>query len=153
MSYSKTEQICFDLVKPIAEENDCFIYDVEYVKEGSTYFLRVFADKDGGISIDECEKISRSLSTELDKKDPIKENYFLEVSSPGIERRLRQDEHFKRYINEKVDISFYKQTDGAKQITAILKEYDGTLITVEYNEKILKYNLNEISVVKLHFDF
>ena len=102
--YSKTEKAVMDMVNPIAEQNGCFVYDVEYVKEGNSWFLRVYVDREGGITIDECETISRELSSVLDKNDPISNNYFLEVSSPGIERKLRQEKHFEMYKGETVDI-------------------------------------------------
>lgn len=153
MSYSKIEQLCFDLAEPIAKENGCYIYDVEYAKEGSIRFLRIFADRDGGISIDECEKISRALSTVLDKKDPIKENYFLEVSSPGIERKLKTPEHFKKYIGENIDLSFYKAFDGSKQLCAKLTGFEDNILKIEFEEKSAEISFSDISSAKLHFDF
>ena len=153
MSYSKTEQIAFDLASEIAEGFECYIYDVEYVKEGTLKYLRIYADKDGGISIDDCEKISRELSTHLDAKDPIKENYILEVSSPGIERKLTKKEHFERYIGSEIDINLFKQINGSKQHSGILKSYDGDFIEIENENGIVKINQKEVSVAKLHFDF
>ena len=153
MAYSKIEQLCFELAEPIAKENDCYIYDIEYVKEGSVRFLRIFADRDGGISLDECEAISRALSTVLDKKDPIKENYFLEVSSPGIERKLKTPEHFKKYLGETVDLSFYKPFNGQKQLTATLIDYENDKIKIDYEESCFEIPMSDISSAKLHFDF
>ncbi len=153
MAYSRIEQLCFELAEPIALENGCYIYDVEYVKEGSVRFLRIYADRDGGISLDECEAISRALSTVLDKKDPIKENYFLEVSSPGIERKLKTPEHFKKYSGETIDLSFYKPFNGQKQITATLVDYEDDKIKIDYEESCIEIPLSDISVAKLHFDF
>ena len=91
VTFSKTEKIVYDLSEPIAKEAELTIYDVEFVKEGGNHFLRVFLDKNGGISLDECEEFSRLLSEALDKADPISQNYYLEVSSPGIERKLKRD--------------------------------------------------------------
>ena len=153
MAYSKTEQAAFDLAKDIVEQYDCYIYDIEYIKEGANKFLRIYADKDGGISIDECEKISRKLSTLLDEKDLIKENYILEVSSPGIERKLKTKEHFEKYIGKSVDINLFKPLDGQKQITGILKGFDDGLITIEADTGLFTINQKEASYVKLHFDF
>ena len=150
--YSKTEQLVLDMAKPVAEKNGCFIYDVEYVKEGSCRYLRIYADKDGGISIDECEIISREISELLDKKDPIKENYFLEVSSPGIERKLRQPEHFEMYMGETVDVGLYKAQNGSKTLCGILKGYNGEEIEIE-TEEIIKLKISETTYVKLHFEF
>ena len=128
MAYSKTEQIAYELAERIAENFECYIYDVEYVKEGTLKFLRIYADKDGGISIDDCEKISRELSTVLDEKDPIKENYILEVSSPGIERKLTKKEHFEKYTGEVVDINLFKQINGSKQLSGILKSFENAYV-------------------------
>ncbi|MEE1050280.1 MAG: ribosome maturation factor RimP [Clostridia bacterium] len=149
MAYSKTESITFELAEPIVKECGCYIYDVEFVREGGLYFLRVYADKDGGISIDECEEISRALSKKLDEADPIKQNYYLEVSSPGIERKLKTKEHFERYMGETVDIGLYKAVNGSKQITAKLTGFKDGIVKTEEMEIPLK----ETTFVKLHFEF
>ena len=153
MAYSKTEQIAFELSENIAKDYGCYIYDVEYVKEGSLKFLRIYADKDDGISIDDCEKISRELSTLLDEKDPIKENYILEVSSPGIERKLTKKEHFDKYIGKIIDINLFKQINGSKQFTGVLTSYENECIFIETENCIVEINQKEASLVKLHFDF
>ena len=153
MAYSKTEQIAFELSENIAKDYGCYIYDVEYVKEGSLKFLRIYADKDDGISIDDCEKISRELSTLLDEKDPIKENYILEVSSPGIERKLTKKEHFDKYIGKIIDINLFKQINGSKQFTGVLTSYENECIFIETENGIVEINQKEASLVKLHFDF
>ena len=153
MAYSKTEQIAFDIAEPIAKSFDCFIYDVEFVKEGGLYFLRIFADRDGGIDLDTCEKISREISTKLDEKDPIKQNYYLEVSSPGIERKLKTEEHFNRYVGEVIDIGLYKSINGAKQITAVLKGFNDGVILIDLNGEEKEISQKETTSVKLHFDF
>lgn len=152
--YSKTESIALELAKPIAEDNGCFIYDVEFVKEGGIYILRVYIDREDGVDLDVCEVVSRALSEQLDKKDPVKQNYYLEVSSPGIERKLRLPEHFERYMGEKIDVGFYKAVNGSKQITAYLEGYDEDEISLKTeNEEIIKFNIKETTFIKLHFDF
>lgn len=153
MAYSKTEQIAFDLASKAAENFECYIYDVEYVKEGTLKYLRIYADKDGGISIDDCEKISRELSISLDEKDPIKENYILEVSSPGIERKLTKKEHFEKYIGKTIDINLFKQISGTKLLTGTLKGYENSIITVETDKDLVEINQKDASIIKLHFDF
>ncbi len=153
MAYSKTEQIAFDIAEPIAKSFGCFIYDVEFVKEGGLYFLRIFADKEGGIDLDTCEKISREMSTKLDEKDPIKQNYYLEVSSPGIERKLKTQEHFERYIGEIIDVGLYKAINGAKQISGILKGFNDGVILIELNGTDIEIPQKETTSAKLHFDF
>ncbi len=154
MAYSKTEAIAFDLAEPIVKECGCYIYDVEFVCEGGIYFLRIYADKDGGITLDECEEISRALSKKLDEADPIKQNYYLEVSSPGIERKLKQPEHFERYLGETVDVGLYKAINGSKQITATLSGYeDGVISLTLSNGEEIELSQKETTVVKIHFDF
>lgn len=152
--YSKTESIALELAKPIAEENGCFIYDVEFVKEGGIYILRVYIDREEGVDLDVCEVVSRALSEQLDKKDPVKQNYYLEVSSPGIERKLRLPEHFERYMGEKVDVGLYKAVNGSKQLTAYLDGFNENEISLKTeNQEIIKFNIKETTFVKLHFDF
>lgn len=153
LSYSKVEQLCFDLAEPIAAENGCYVYDVEYVKEGASRFLRIYADRDGGIGIDECETISRALSVELDKKDPIKENYFLEVSSPGIERKLKTQKHFSSCIGKKITLSFYKPFCGEKQIVCVLTDCEDDKIKINYEDEAYEIPLSDISLAKLYFEF
>ncbi len=151
--YSKTEKTVLDMVKPIAEGNGCFVYDVEYVKEGNSWFLRVYVDREGGITIDECEAISRELSSILDKNDPISNNYFLEVSSPGIERKLRQDEHFEMYKGELVDIGLYKAYNGSKNLCGELLGLEGDEVSIDLEGEKISIKLNETTYVKLHFGF
>lgn len=151
--YSKTEKLVLSMAAPIAEEKGCFIYDVEYIKEGGNWYLRVYVDREGGITIDECEAISRDLSALLDKDDPISQNYFLEVSSPGIERKLRQEEHFEMYKDEMLDIGLYKTQNGSKTLYGKLLGLEGDLVVIETEGEVIKIRLNETTYVKLHFEF
>jgi ribosome maturation factor RimP len=154
MVYSKLELKILEISRPVAEENGCYIYDIEYVKEGKTRTLRILADKeDGRISLDECEAINRRISELLDVSDPIPENYMLEVSSPGIERRLRTPEHFNKYIGEIVDIGLYKPINNSKSITGRLLSFEDQKITIETEENQLSIMQSETTSVKLHFDF
>ncbi len=154
MAYSKTEKAVIALAEPVAAQEGAFLYDVEFVKEGGIWFLRVYVDKeDGGISLDECETISRSLSDVLDKEDPISQNYYLEVSSPGIERKLKTDAHFKMYMGSCVDVGLYKAIGGAKQLTGTLTDYDGETIRLTVENEVYEISLKESTVVHLHFDF
>ena len=104
MIFSKIEKTVYDLVLPIAESRGYGVYDVMYVKEGPHWFLRVYIDRENGVDVDDCEIISRSLSTVLDEKNFIDTNYFLEISSPGIERIIRQEEHFDMAVGKEVKI-------------------------------------------------
>lgn len=153
MAYSKTETAVWQLAEPIAAESGFYIYDIEYIKEGGLWFLRVYIDKDGGITMDECEAFSRTLSDTLDEADPISGNYYLEVSSPGIERRLKTEAHFRRYIGSVIDISLYKAVNGCKLITGILKKYENNEIAVEADGEDILLPLSSVSKANLHFDF
>ena len=154
MAYSKLEKLVIDGATPIAAEVGCYIYDVEYVKEGGARYLRIYADKlEGGISLDECEVINRAMCEFMDEKDPIKENYILEVSSPGVERKLRTPEHFEKYMGQTVDVGLYKAIDGSKAISGELKDYADEKITIAYDGNEIELPLAETTFVKLHFDF
>lgn len=154
MAYSKLEKLIVEMATPIAEANGCYVYDVEYVKEGGARYLRIYADKEEtGISIDECEIINRALGEALDIKDPIKENYILEVSSPGIERKLKTPEHFLKYLGRIVDIGLYQAIDGSKALTGELKAYADEKITVALGENEISIAISDTTFVKLHFDF
>lgn len=146
----KTEE----LLNPIIEDNNFELVDVEYVKEGGNWFLRVFADKEGGITIDDCELISRALSDLLDEKDFIKDSYILEVSSPGLGRQLKKDKDFKRSIGEEVDIKLYKAINKQKEFTGILIAYDDNTVTIEFEDKeTMKINRSDIAIIRLSLDF
>ncbi len=154
MAYSKIEQAVLGMAEPIARENGCYLYDVEYLKEGGIWFLRVYVDKEeGGISLDECEAVSRALSEVLDKEDPIDRNYYLEVSSPGVERKLKTAAHFARYQEATVDVGLYKAVNGSKQLTGILKGFDGETISLEVGGELLELSQKDTTMVHLHFDF
>lgn len=153
MAYSKTETAVWQLAEPIAAESGFYIYDIEYIKEGGLWFLRVYIDKDDGITMDECEAFSRTLSDTLDEANPISGNYYLEVSSPGIERRLKTEAHFRRYIGSVIDISLYKTVNGSKLITGILKKYENNEIAVEADGEDILLPLSSVSKANLHFDF
>lgn len=120
-----------ELLTPIADANHVEIYDVEYVKEGSDWYLRCYIDKEEGVSINDCEAVSRALSDELDRTDFIEDAYILEVSSPGLGRQLKKDKHLERSLLCQVDIKCYRPVYGAKDFTGILKAFDENTITLE----------------------
>lgn len=154
MAYSKTEQKVWNLAEPVVQEEGCYLYDVEYVKEGGIWYLRVLADnEDGGITLDECEAISRRLSDVLDREDPIDRNYYLEVASPGVERKLKTAAHFMRYLGETVDVGLYRAIDGTKQLTGTLEGFDGEMITLLAGDTRYQIAKGDTTVVHLHFDF
>ena len=154
MAHSKIEQIAYDLAVSAAAEIGCYVYDVEYVKEGGVWFLRVLVDKEEtGVGIDECEAISKKLSKAIDEKDPISQNYYLEVSSPGVDRKLKTEEHFRRYVGERVEISLFAPLDGQKHITATLLGLEDKVIRAEAGG--VEYNIpqKDASSVKLFFEW
>jgi len=128
------------------------LYDVEYVKEGRDYFLRIYIDSEKGIDLDDCEKVSNAITEILDKEDYIKEQYFLEVSSPGIERVLRKEKHLKDNIDTEVQIKLFKPLDGQKQYKGILKDFSNDYITIFTTEEI-KIDRKNISQIKTVFNW
>ena len=151
---SKTEQ----LLSPIAEKYGVEIYDVEYVKEGSDWYLRAYIDKPEGVNIVDCENVSRALSDALDVEDFIPDAYILEVSSPGLGRALKKDKHLAKSLGAEVEVKTYKPIDGQKEFVGILKAYDADMVTIEQGadtgagtERIFKRA--EIAVIRLALDF
>lgn len=131
MSTPKIKSVVEQMVQPYLDDNGFELVDVEYVKEGSNYFLRVFVDKEGGIDIEECGLISEYISQQLDENDPISEAYFLEVSSPGAERPLKKPEDVYKAINKNVYVTTYEQIDGAKEFEGMLLLFDGEEMVIE----------------------
>ena len=121
----------YEMVKPIADELNYEIYHVEYVKENGEYYLRIYIEKDGGIALSDCEALSRRVSDLMDEKDPIPEAYFLEVSSPGLNRTLFTEAHYKRFVGREVMVKLAKAIDGKKSVKGILKEVNEENIIVE----------------------
>lgn len=148
------EQKTEEILLPIMEEYGFELVDVEYVKEGSTWYLRAYIDKPGGISINDCETVSRRLSDILDEKDYIDESYIMEVSSPGLGRPLRKEKDFKRSLGEEVEVKTYRMIDKKKEFTGILKSYDADTVTIELEDETLKtFEKGEIALIRLAFDF
>lgn len=152
MKKSEIEDYCTKLVTPIIEENSFELVDVEYVKEGADYYLRVYADKEGGININDCVLISRALEKKLDEEDKIDSAYILEVSSPGLTRPLKKEKDFKRSIGRKVEIKLYNKYNDLKHFEAVLKDYSETDITVDYEDEVLVINRKDISMIRLAFE-
>ena len=121
----------YEMVKPIADELNYEIYHIEYVKENGEYYLRIYIEKEGGITLNDCEALSRRVSDIMDEKDPIEEAYFLEVSSPGLNRNLFTESHYKRFVGREIMVKLTKAIDGKKNINGILKEVNEENIIVE----------------------
>jgi len=141
------------LLTPIVEANGVEIYDVEYVKEGSEYYLRAYIDKPEGVDIIDCENVSRALSEALDKEDFIPDAYILEVSSPGLGRTLKKDKHLQKSIGEEVEIRLFKPIDKCKEFVGILDSFDEESITISEGETTRTFTRSDIALIRLKFDF
>ncbi|KMY44973.1 hypothetical protein AC622_12705 [Bacillus sp. FJAT-27916] len=137
----KVTEIVEEMAAPILEELNLELVEVEYVKEGRNWFLRVYIDKDGGVDIEECGLVSEKLSEQLDEKDPISNNYFLEVSSPGAERPLKKDQDYIKAIGKNVHVKTYEPIDNEKEFEGTLKDFDGSQVTLEIKIKTRKKEL------------
>ena len=148
------EQKAEELITPIVEANGFELVDVEYVKEGGTWYLRAYIDKPGGIMVDDCEVVSRELSDILDEKDFIDEAYILEVSSPGLGRPLKKEKDFARSLGEEVEVRTYRAIDRQKEFIGILKDYDKDTVTIEYEDgETMTFDKADIALIRLAFDF
>ena len=142
------------LVEPIIENLGYELYDVEYAKEGKNYFLRIFIDNEKGIDLNDCEKVNDALNEILDKENYIKEQYFLEISSPGIERVLRKDKHLEKNIGEEVNVKLFKKDEnGEKEYLGNLKEFNQNEIVIETEEQEVKIERKNISQIKTVYNW
>ena len=139
-----------ELARPVVEENGCTLWDVEYVREAGTWYLRVFIDKEGGVSINDCENISRTLDPILDEEDPIPDSYVFEVGSAGAERELKRPSDFEAFMGSEVEVRLYQPVNGCKVFTGELKGYDNGDVTILYGENEMSFAKAQIGAVKLH---
>ena len=153
MAKKKITEIVEEMLEDFLRQEGYELYNDEFVKEGRDWFLRVYIDKtvtDEYVGTEDCEKVSRFLSEKLDEEDPIEQNYYLEVSSPGMDRPLLKRSHYERYIGREVEIRLYKGKDGTKNIQGVLKDITGDDITVEdHDGREWKLQLSEIAKAKL----
>jgi ribosome maturation factor RimP len=148
------EQKTEEILLPIMEKHGFELWDVEYVKEGSNWYLRAYIDKPGGIFVNDCEVVSRELSEILDEKDFISEAYILEVSSPGLGRPLKKEKDFMRSVGQEIEIRTYRMVDKRKEFVGILTSYDKDTITIEQEDETTRtFDRSEIALVRLAFDF
>ena len=138
---------------PVLAEHNFELWDVEYVKEAGTWYLRAYIDKEGGIAVDDCEVISRILSDWLDQTDFIEDSYILEVSSPGLGRPLKKDKDFDRNMGSEVEIRLYKAQNGSKEFTGILKAYDKSAVTIDTGNEELTIERTAIALIRQALDF
>lgn len=139
-----------EIVTPYAKELGLEIWDIRFVKEGTDWYLRIFIDKEGGVSIDDCVDLTHAITKPLDEADPISQSYLLEVSSPGVERELITDAHFEKFIGAKVMLRLIRPIDKVRDFGGILKKYENGVTTVELQDgNILEVNKKDTSYVKL----
>lgn len=143
----------WELIEPVADSLGYRIWNVEYVREGADMFLRITIDADRTISIEDCERMTRAVDPILDEADPIEESYFLQVSSPGIERVLSLDEHFKSSVGAEIEIKLYKPLDGLRTLRGKLLGYDSGVITLQTQEKNIKIDRKDVAKAATVFDW
>ena len=150
----KVTQLCAELAAPFVEAAGCTLWDVEYVREAGTWYLRVFIDAPCGVNIDQCEAVSRPLSDALDEADPIQGSYVLEVGSAGADRALKKPEHFAQCMGQEVDVKLYRPREGRKEFTGTLAGYDqGNVTVTQPHGAEVVFEKKEIALVRLHLDF
>lgn len=149
----KITQTVAALAKPIVEARGCSLWDVEYVREGADYILRVAIDKEGGVDIDDCEAISRALDPILDEHDPIPDHYQFEVCSAGLERALKRPEDFARFLGSPVTVKLYRPVNGLKEIPAVLRGYEDGRVTVDTGKETVTFEKSQVALVRLRVEF
>ena len=147
-----TEQVAA-FAEPIVTAHGCELWDVEYVREGSDYFLRLYIDKEGGVNIDDCEAISRAVDPILDEKDPIPESYHFEVCSAGLERALKRPRDFEKFLGSPITVKLYRPRNGLKEIPGILRGYEDGRVTVEAGNETVTFEKSEVALVRLRVEF
>ncbi|MBE6016497.1 MAG: ribosome maturation factor RimP [Lachnospiraceae bacterium] len=153
MAAADIEKRTEKLLEPILEANSFEMVDVEYVKEGSDWYLRAYVDKEGGITVDDCELVSRALEKKLDEEDLIKDAYILEVSSPGLTRPLKKERDYERNFGKLVEIHLFKAVDKCKQFTGTLKAWDESSVTLEVDGLDKTFDKNSISLIRQTFEW
>ena len=130
-----TVSLVWEMAEPLAQELGLEIWDVRFLKEGADWYLRIFIDKEGGVSIDDCVDMTHAINKPLDESDPIEQAYFLEVSSPGVERDLIRDEHFTAYVGEKIKVKMIRPVEGKREFSGILEDYNDGNITIRMSDE------------------
>ena len=143
----------WSFAQPLVEACGCSLWDVEYVREGGEWYLRLYIDKDGGVDIDDCEAVSRAVDPVLDEKDPIPESYRFEVCSAGLERVLKRPSDFERFMGENILVKLYKPRNGQKEFAAVLRGYDEGNVTAEVGGQEMRFEKSEIALVRLRVEF
>ena len=149
----KVTELVAEFARPIVEAHGCELWDVEYVREGSEYFLRLYLDKEGGVDINDCEAVSRAVDPILDEKDPIPGSYHFEVCSAGLERVLKRPADFQRFMGSPITVKLYRPRNGLKEIPCVLKAYDEGKLTVEAGKETIVFEKSEVAQVRLRVEF
>ena len=149
----KVTDIVWELAEPVVKENGCELWDVEYVREGSEYFLRLYIDKEGGVDINDCEAVSRAMDPILDEKDPIEGSYHFEVCSAGLERALKRPSDFEKFMGSAITVKLYRPYNGLKEIPCVLRGYDDGRVTVEAGKETVTFEKSQVALVRLRVEF
>ena len=149
----KITDLVAELAAPAVAEQGCELWDVEYVKEAGTWYLRLYLDKEGGVDILDCEAVARKVSDLLDEADPIEGSYTFEVSSAGCERPLKRPSDFARFMGSPVTVRLYQNRDGRKEFAGTLRGYDDGAVTIEVGGKELRFEKNEVALCRLRVEF
>ena len=150
---SKLTDKIAEIARPVVEEEGCSLWDVEYVREAGTWYLRVFIDRDGGVSIDDCERVSRRLDPILDEEDPIPDSYVFEVGSAGADRELKRPGDFEQFMGSEVEVKLYRPVDGSKHYTGTLSGYEAGAVSLTVGEKTLRFPKEQVAQVRLYVSF
>ena len=149
----KVTDIVTQIAQPIVEAHGCSLWDVEYVREGSERFLRLYLDKEGGVDITDCEAISRAVDPLLDEADPIAESYHFEVCSAGLERALKRPSDFERFMGSNITVKLYRPRNGLKEIPCVLTGYEDGKVTVEASKETITFEKSQVALVRLRVEF
>ena len=150
---AKITDLVTDLARPVVEANGCSLWAVEYIKEAGSWYLRLYIDKEGGVSIDDCEAVSRGVDPLLAEAAPIQDAYTFAVSSAGADRPLKKPEHFAAFLGAEVDVKFYQAVNGQKSCTGILAGYQDGDVTLTLGNETVTFPKKEIAFVRLHVRF
>ena len=149
----KVTELVAQFAQPIVEAHGCELWDVEYVREGSEYFLRLYLDKEGGVDINDCEAVSRAVDPVLDEKDPIPGSYHFEVCSAGLERALKRPSDFEKFMGSPITVKLYRPRNGLKEIPCVLTGYEDGRVTVEAGKETITFERSEVALVRLRVEF
>ena len=149
----KITELVAQFSRPVVESCGCTLWDVEYVREGGEWFLRLYIDKEGGVDIIDCETISRAVDPILDERDPIAESYHFEVCSAGLERALKRPGDFERFMGSNITVKLYRPRNGLKEIPCVLQGYENGRVTVLAGKETITFEKSEVALVRLRVEF